>query len=157
MDSKLNMQLANVVYIFSDQNEPGIKFYDRTPDHLVAMLTGSLPEGKYRTDFFSISQAEWDSEMNIPNKSQIIRKIDGSYTATTIMVSPRKLAEIRKTIEEKKNEEYIIIDVRENEYTNNKDDLVYKLEQIKKELNNQFNDFPLDEDEYKENLNNLSK
>ena len=28
-----------------------------------------------------------------------------------------------------------------------------QLEQIKKELNNQFNDFPLDEDEYKENLN----
>ena len=155
MDREINMQLANIVYIFSDPNEPGIKFYDRSPDYFVELLTGSLPEGKYRTDFFSISQAEWDSEMNVLNKSQIIRNIDGSYTATTIIVSPKKLAEIRKNIEEKKNEDYIIIDVRENKYTNNKDDLVYKLEQIKKELNNQFNDFPLDEDEYKENLNNI--
>ena len=85
----MEMELAHVVCIFTGPNEPGIKFYDRSPEpgSSEAKFAGSPKAGTFITDKYSISEATWDSEINIANGVQHVRYIDGAMDVITIIVS----------------------------------------------------------------------
>lgn len=145
---ELKMELANEVYIFTSPGMPGIKFYDRSPEGVVAKFAGTLPKGTYQTDIYSISQVSWDRNINKPNKSQLIKVREGSYTVTTIIVSPEQLTKILQTIEDSKDKEHIIIDVIENKYKKDITSDLSELEQMKKELTAQINNQNLNSNDY---------
>lgn len=129
------LEFADEIYIFVSPDKPGIKFYDKSPYGAVAKFSGSLPEDKFQTSIHSISQVEWDKEVNIPNKSQLIRCIDGSsYTVTTIMVSSEKMKEILQTISESEDKTRIIIDVMENKLDKNKSSYLRELQKMRKDF-----------------------
>lgn len=133
----MERELANVVYIFTSPGMPGIKFYDRSPEGAEAKFAGTLPKGEFQTDIHSISRVAWDRNINKPNKSQLIKVREGSYTATTIIVSPEQLTKILQTIEDSKDKEHVIIDVIENKYKKDITSDLSELEQMKKELMSQ--------------------
>ena len=106
----MEMELANVVCIFTSPNEPGIKFYDRSPEpgSPEAKFAGSPKAGTFITDKYSISEATWDSEINIANGVQHVRYIDGAMDVITIIVSKEQMAKIQETIKNSKDTEIII-------------------------------------------------
>jgi len=118
MERNLNMELANIVYIFYSKNEQGIKFYDRTPECMEAKIIGNLPEGKFKTDKHSISLVNWNDEVNIENTTELYRVRDGSVAVRTIMVSEEKYMEIADSILKQQNNDEIIIDARNINYDN---------------------------------------
>ena len=130
----MEKELANVVYIFTSPELPGIKFYDRSPEGAVAKFAGTFPKGVFQTDIHSISRVSWDENINKPNNSQLIKVREGSYTATTIIVSHEQLIKILQTVEESKDKEHIRIDVIENKYQKDVNFDLSELEQMKKEL-----------------------
>jgi hypothetical protein len=113
-DGSNEKELANVVYIFASKDMLGIKFYDKSPYGAVAKLAGSLPYGKYKTDIHSISKVSWDDEINEPNESHLIKTKNGSYKATTIMVSLEQFYMILYSIEKAKDKNDITINIYEN-------------------------------------------
>ena len=139
------MELANEVYIFTSPGAPGIKFYDRSPEGVVVKFAGSLPNSKFQTDIYSISQARWDSNINKINNSQVVNTPRGSYVATTIMVTEEQLLKILQSIEDSKNKSCIIIEVEKASYKNV--DLA-ELGQMKRDLINQFNNPTLNDKNY---------
>jgi len=144
----MGKELANEIYIFTSPGMPGIKFYDRSPDGAVAKFAGSLPKGTYQTDIYSISQVSWDREINRPNKSQLVTAKDGSYTATTIIVSPEQLMRILHTIENSEDKSCIKIDVVENKYAKDNSSNVEELEALKKELLSKMQSSNINENNY---------
>ena len=130
-------ELADVVYIFTSPDKPGIKFYDRTPQKAEAAIVGTLPQGKFITDTSSIYTAQWDESINEENETVRIRVYDGAYKATTIMVSEEQFDEIiRKIVSQMKNDK-IIIDTRKKTFENKRD---YKsLLDLKQELITEIN------------------
>ena len=91
-------KLANVVYVFYSENEPGIKFYDRTPDESVQELIGKLPSNVFLTDVYSVEiDVVWDGKVNSPNESKVVLYSNGEpYVITTRMVTQRQFMEIQK-------------------------------------------------------------
>ena len=144
----MGRELANVVYIFTSPGMPGIKFYDRSREGAVAKFSGTLPNGKFQTDIYSISSVVWDEKINKPNQSQLIRVREGSYNVTTIIVPPEQLIRILQTIKESKDKQRIIIDVT---YDKNEKDTtldISQLEQMKKELLSQVVNSNLNNNDY---------
>jgi len=144
----MEKELANEVYIFTSPGMPGIKFYDRSPDGAVAKFAGTLPKGTYQTDIYSISQVAWDREINRPNKSQLVTAKDGSYTATTIIVSPEQLMRILQQIENSQDKSCIKIDVVENKYSKDGISNVEELEALKKQLLERIQNSSINENNY---------
>ena len=109
----MEMELANVVCIFTSPNEPGIKFYDRSPEpgSPEAKFAGSPAAGTFITDKYSISEATWDSEVNIADGVQHVRYVDGAMDVITIMVSKEQMAKIQEDIKNSKDPERIVINV----------------------------------------------
>lgn len=96
--SEFTPDMAEVIYIFANPNEPGIKFINHSPSGVVAELTGSNKPGVYTTTVDSIEIVKWDEDINQPNKTQIVLYRNGSGKVTTIMVSLKKLKEIVENI-----------------------------------------------------------
>lgn len=151
----MERELADVVYIFSDPSKPGIKFYDRSPSGAVAEFCGTLKPGRFQTDIYSISPAEWDRDINKFNGSQSIRIIQGSYTAKTIIVSEEQLKKIYDMINNCEDKNRIIIDVGDVKQKNDIDYNLSELYEIKEEFISQMNlNINLNENNYNnENIN----
>ena len=116
----------DVVYVFSDKSKPGVMFYCPTG---AAEKVGKV----YTTRVDGIQTGvQWVDGTNVENQSVRIPTYGGMpYTATTHMVSEKKLAEIKAKIEEakRKEEETLTIDVndREKEFFN---DVTNSLESV---------------------------
>lgn len=119
-------ELADVVYIFTTPDKPGIKFYDRTPKGAVAQMTGILPEGKYITDIHSMSKVSWDESLNKENTTNKVMTRDGEVVVKTIMVTVEQLNDILDEIIRQKDGERIVVDTRKKKIENevNYDNLV---------------------------------
>jgi len=109
-ERKRDMELADIIYIFYSKDQPGIKFYDRSPIGSVAKLTGSLPEGVFLTDIYSISEAIWDEKVNA--ESHLEKVINGFSKVRTIMVTKKIFTEISQKILNAENPLSIKIDTR---------------------------------------------
>lgn len=118
IEIEIEIELASIVYIFYSKNEQGIKFYDRTPEGMEAKIIGDLPDGKFKTDKYSISLVNWNDEVNIENTTELYRVRDGSVAVRTIMVSEEKYMEIADSILKQQNNDEIIIDTRNINYDN---------------------------------------
>lgn len=118
---RIDRELADVVYIFTSPDKPGIKFYDRTPYGAEAKMTGILPKGKFITDPNSISIEEWDETINKENRSVLVRGYNGGYKVTTIMVSEEQFDKIIKGIVSQIEKERVVIDTREKQLENKSD------------------------------------
>lgn len=110
----MEQELVNEIYIFAKPDEMGMKFYDRTPDRQIPGISALLSKGTFRTAAESISPARWEPKINGVNESRLIKTSNGSYTATTIIVSVEKMMEILESILVAEDQNDIIIDVREN-------------------------------------------
>lgn len=108
----MEREMADVVYIFVSPDQPGIKFYDRSPEpgSQLAAFVGTPGEGKYYTHPTDVSEAEWDPSMNEENKTYLIRYRDGDVKVTTIMVSPEQMQKIREEVARNKDSDGVIID-----------------------------------------------
>ena len=111
----MEQELVNEVYIFTKPNEIGMKFYDRSSESSVTEKSVLLSNGTFQTDVNSILAVRWDDEINGVNESRLIKTEDGSYTATTIMVSVEKMMKILESILVAEDQNAIIVNVRENE------------------------------------------
>ena len=91
----MELELANVVYVFCPRFKKGIMFYDQSPSGAVAKFSGSLKEG----EFYSSGEVivEWDDNKNgvrtyevkkshISHKINIEVKNGDTFEATTILV-----------------------------------------------------------------------
>lgn len=107
-------ELADIVCIFTSPEQPGIMFYDRSPEpgSPVAKFAGSPQEGKYITDRASISVAEWDEDMHVANGDKCVRYREGAVKVTTIMVTEEKMGEIIDDIIKSEDPDRIVIDTR---------------------------------------------
>lgn len=103
---------ADIVYIFVSPEEPGIMFYDRSPEpgSQLAMIAGTMKDGEYLTHPTDISEVEWDPSMNEENKTYLVRRRDGNVKVTTIMVSPEQMQKIRTDIARGREQSEIVID-----------------------------------------------
>lgn len=110
---ELKKEFADEIYIFVSPDKPGIRFYDHSPIEVVAKFAGSLPEGKFHTSLNSIKVVGWDSSVNVPNGSQLLKYMDGDVTARTYMVSEKQFNDIINAInmQSKENNDPIIIDI----------------------------------------------
>ena len=91
--------MADEIYIFTNPNEPGIKFVDASPAGVIAKLVGANRPLVYTTDVGTIDIVGWDDSINIPNRATRVRYINGSVTIRTIMVSEETLRAILKDID----------------------------------------------------------
>lgn len=123
-DGKREMDITDVIYIFTSTDKPGIKFYDRTPRRMETELTGTLPEGKYLTDMDSISVATWDEETNKANTTILCKVKDGTLNIKTIMVSEEQFIDIVNEIMKQKDNKVIVIDTRNKKIENNIDTII---------------------------------
>lgn len=132
----MEMELANEVYLFTSPNEPGIKFYDRSPEpgSPEAKFAGSPQAGKFITDQHSISAATWDSEVNIANGVKHLRYADGEMDAITIMVSKEKMATILEAIKNSQDPDYIVIDAGHDPRYTNEDQNYEFFKQVRNEV-----------------------
>ncbi len=103
-------ELADVVYVFTAPDKPGIRFYDRTPSGAEAQMTGVLPDGKFITDMDSISKAEWDEALNKANTVSRVMTRNGEVVVKTIMVSEEQLDKIMSEIIRQKEGKRVVID-----------------------------------------------
>lgn len=115
-------ELADIVCIFTSPVQPGIMFYDRSPEpgSPEARFVGSLEEGKYITDRASISRAQWNEEMHVANGVRKVRFREGSAKVTTIIVTEEKMKDILDRISKSEDPSRIVIDtgrVMTNLYT----------------------------------------
>lgn len=110
-------EFADEIYIFVNENSKGLKFYDRAPSEPVQKFAGRLPQGVFLTDIQLVRQVEWDSDINVPNGTKVVRYVDGSNNATTYIVSAEKFQEISAAIlvAQQRNETTIRIDTRSKE------------------------------------------
>ena len=106
------MELADIVCIFTSPEQPGIMFYDRSPEpgSAEAKFAGSLEEGKYITDRTSISITQWDEEMHVANGDKSVRFREGDAKVTTIIVTEEKMKEIIDGITKSEDPRRIVID-----------------------------------------------
>lgn len=113
----MELEYADEIYIFVSEDMKGLKFIDRTPSEAEQKFAGHLPEGVFHSDIHSISQAEWDEEVNEPNGTKLIHYRDGSNNARTYMVSAEKFQEILQTImmAQKDGKGEFVIDTRDRE------------------------------------------
>lgn len=135
----MEMELANVVCIFTSPNEPGIKFYDRSPEpgSPEAKFAGSPKAGTFITDKYSISEATWDSEINIANGVQHVRYIDGAMDVITIMVTKEKMDEILEGIKTSKDSNNIVIEVGRDPRYRSEDQNYEYFKQVRNEITEQ--------------------
>ena len=100
------------IYVFYSEEEPGIKFYDKTPEREFQETIRDYPDGMYVTDKSSIEQnIVWDSKINNPDNKDIV-SLDGETISTTYMVSLQQFQKINKDIKSNSNKE-VIIDTRD--------------------------------------------
>lgn len=113
----MELEYADEIYIFVSEDMKGLKFIDRTPSEAEQKFAGKLPEGVFHSDIHSMSQAEWDEEVNEPNGTKLIHYRDGSNNARTYMVSAEKFQEILQTImvAQKDGKGEFVIDTRDRE------------------------------------------
>lgn len=113
----MELEYADEIYIFVSEDMKGLKFIDRSPSWVEQKFAGQLPEGVFHSDVHSMSQAEWDEEVNEPNGTKLIHYRDGSNNARTYMVSAEKFQEILETImvAQKDGKGEFVIDTRDRE------------------------------------------
>ena len=104
-------ELADVIYIFTSKNKPGIRFYDRTPTGAVAKMIGTAPSGKFITDIYSIEQAKWDDSINKENTVIRTRTRYGSVVVKTFMIAEEQFYRILENIIEYEDKDYVVIDL----------------------------------------------
>ena len=106
-------ELADIVCVFTSPEQPGIMFYDRSPEpgSPESKFAGSLEEGKYITDRASISRAQWDEEMHVANGDRSVRFREGTAKVTTIIVTEEKMKDILDGISKSEDSSRIIIDI----------------------------------------------
>ena len=119
---EIEQELADEIYIFISKNMKGLKFIDRSPSKVEQKFAGQLPEGVFYSDIHSMSQAEWNDDINEPNGTKIVHYRDGSNNSRTYMVSEEKFQEILQSILKAKNygDEQLVIDTREKESADEK-------------------------------------
>jgi len=105
-------ELADIVCIFTSPEQPGIMFYDRSPEpgSPEARFAGSLEEGKYITDRASISRTEWNEEMHVANGDRSVSFREGTAKVTTIIVTEEKMKDILDGISKSADPSRIVID-----------------------------------------------
>jgi len=113
----MELEYADEIYIFVSEDVKGLKFIDRTPNEAEQKFAGKLPEGVFHSDVHSISEAEWDEEVNEPNGTKLIHYRDGSNNARTYMVSAEKFQKILETIfmAQENGKDEVIIDTKDRE------------------------------------------
>ena len=123
---EIEQELADEIYIFISKNMKGLKFIDRSPSKVEQKFAGQLPEGVFYSDIHSMSQAEWNDDINEPNGTKIVHYRDGSNNSRTYMVSEEKFQEILQSILKAKNygDEQLVIDTREKEKKQTKDKVI---------------------------------
>lgn len=105
------MELADIVCIFTSPEQPGIMFYDRTPEPSPeARFAVNLEEGKYITDRASISRTEWNEKIHIANGDRSVRFREGTAKVTTIIVTEEKMKDILDGISKSEDPSRIVID-----------------------------------------------
>lgn len=113
----MELEYADEIYIFVSEDMKGLKFIDRSPSEAEQKFAGQLPDGVFHSDMHSMSQVEWDEEVNEPNGTKLIHYRDGSNNARTYMVSAEKFQEILETImmAQKDGKGEFVIDTRDRE------------------------------------------
>lgn len=103
-------EYADIVYIFTSPDKPGIRFYDKSPSGAVARLTGFLPKGKFITNIHSISEVKWDSNINEANTARKVKTENGELAVKTIMVSEKQFNLIMGEIIRQNESDTVVID-----------------------------------------------
>ncbi len=113
----MELEYADEIYIFVSEDMKGLKFIDRSPSEAEQKFAGQLPDGVFHSDMHSMSQVEWDKDVNEPNGTKLIHYRDGSNNARTYMVSAEKFQEILETImmAQKDGKGEFIIDTRDRQ------------------------------------------
>lgn len=109
----LEMDYADIVYIFTDPKKPGIAFYDRTPSRKEEKEAKGIKEGQYLTELEDISRVSWDEKTNIPNGERTFMYVDGEVKVKTIMVSEERMKMILDKLLKCEPHSMVIIDTSE--------------------------------------------
>lgn len=137
LDKLPETELADVIYIFTSPDKPGIKLHSRSP-------RSALHFGVFETDVYSISVVNWDKEKNNPNNAELVRTRTGSVVVKTYMVSEQEMLRIKKSILRQRDNISITINITQNkltsniDYNNTKDIDLSDLVRSKDELLNKF-------------------
>ena len=119
-----NRELADVIYIFCDKKEIGIKLVDLTPDGLFQLI-GGYPIGEIIVNPTTFEAVKWNDEINFPNQvaKQQYRSLSGVKTqrVTTIMVSEQKMVEILQKIDKGIDLPQLKIEIGKNKNYNNQE------------------------------------
>jgi len=107
---EMELALADIVCIFTSPKKPGIMFYDRTPESDKERQKKGIKEGQYLTEKHSISEAQWDEEVNVPNAQRTVDTRLGSVKVITIIVTDKKMKDILEGISKSVTPSRIIID-----------------------------------------------
>ena len=132
----MRRKLPNEVYIFTSPGEPGIRFYDRSPEGIAERFAGPIPKKTYQTDILSIVPAAWNPQLHKPNRSILATDRSGSYTITTFIVPPQQLISILRTIESSEDKSCIHIEIQGDGYSRDSHAKKEELEALKEELLN---------------------
>lgn len=136
----MRRQLPNEVYIFTAPGEPGIKFYDRSPEGVAEKYAGPIPKKTYQTDILSVSLSQWNPQLHKPNRSILATDRSGSYTITTFIVPPQQLIGILQAIENSEDKSHILIEIKGDGYSRESYVTIEELEMLKtallKKINN---------------------
>ena len=109
----LEIDYADIVYIFTDPKKPGIVFYDRTPRRQEEKDAKGIKKGQYLTELEDISAAVWDEKTNIPNGERTFLYVDGDVKVKTIMVSEERMEKILDKLSKCEPHSMVIIDTSE--------------------------------------------
>ena len=126
----MDLELANVIYVFCPHHKKGVMFYDQSPEGPEALFAGSLRNGK----FFVAGEkvVEWDETINGEREEDVhdykvvkqtkLKVNGGSYEATTIMISNKAFDDLLEQLKNSVFEEkrgYKVIDLQRVLLTNN--------------------------------------
>ena len=116
--------LANIIYIFCDKKEIGIKLVDLTPDNLLQIINGH-PVGTITVRPTTFEAVTWNDEINFPNQAvnQNYKDLSGvkAQRVTTIMVSEQKMVEILQKIDKGIDLPQLKIEIGKNKDYNNQE------------------------------------
>ncbi len=102
--------LERKIYLFVNVNKPGLSF----PDLSSFSLINDYPhhEEKFITQKELICEVQWDNTINYPNKIIKLDMSDGMMIARTIMISKKKMNNIKNLIKKSSDTENIEINLK---------------------------------------------
>jgi len=105
--------LPDILYIFFDKKEIGIKLIYLDDGEIFNPNTGKMVKDAILVDASRMEIAEWNDEINIPNKSvnQLCKVGTGvlRQRVRTMMVSPSQMQEIMRIIDNSEDFSHIIL------------------------------------------------